>query len=173
MNLKSIIFALLVTLLPNHQAWSQSEQQDETQLPIEVEADRLHAEDQAGLTVYQGHVIAKQGSLTLKGDKIEIRHPNRQLERMTTTGQPAYFERYLSEQQAWVKGHADTLIYYTQPRRVELIGSAYLEQENQHKIQGDKLVYDLDQQTLNAISDQSDSRIKMIITPQKDESESK
>lgn len=170
MNPKIKLLSIAVFLMfAHHQAWSQTiVQDDESQLPIEIEADQLQAEDQTGTTIYEGNVIATQGSMTLKGDKMVIIHPERQLERLTTTGQPAYFERYLIEQESWVKGHAQTLIYHAESRRVELIGSAYLEQENQHQIEGDKLVYDLENQTLNASSEQESSRIKMTITPQQD-----
>lgn len=165
MNLKLIMFVSLLFTTAN-QAWSQFASTDDAQQPIEIEADRLSSQEQQGLTVYQGNVIIKQGTLTLKGDQVEVFHPQNKLDKIISTGEPAYFERYLHEQQSWIKGHANTLIYYAEPRKVELIGSAFIEQENTHQIQGDKLTYDLEKQTLNATSEHQDNRIKMTLTPQ-------
>lgn len=170
--MRSVTFIFWIAL--SFSAWSQTTVDDETKLPIDIEANTLNAQDQHGLTVYSGQVIATQGSLTLTGDQLEIQHPNRQVQKITTTGQPATFKRFLSEQNAWIKGKADTIIYLTEVRKIELIGQAYLEQEGTHKIEGPKLIYDMRAQTLNAGQTESESgRIKMTITPNVEPTEDK
>ncbi|HEY9018035.1 lipopolysaccharide transport periplasmic protein LptA [Thiomicrospira sp.] len=162
--MRSVTFTFLIGL--SFSAWSQTTVDDETKLPIDIEANSLDAQDQQGLTVYSGQVIATQGSLTLTGDQLEIQHPDRQVQKITTTGKPATFKRFLSEQNAWINGKADTIIYLTETRQIELIGQAYLEQEGTHKIEGPKLIYDMQAQTLNAgQTDNESGRIKMTITP--------
>lgn len=152
-------------------SWAQTQATNETSLPIDIEANALDAQDQQGLTIYSGQVIATQGSLTLTGERLEIQHPDRQVQKITTTGSPATFKRFLAEENAWIKGQADTIIYLTQTRQVELIGQAYLEQEGTHKIEGPKLVYDMNAQTLNAGRTENEpGRIKMTITPKSENS---
>lgn len=159
-------FAALMSF--QYQAWS-NQPADESKLPIQIEANQLEAQDQSGITIYSGDVVANQGSMTLKGDRIEIQHPERQLQIITANGQPATFRRFEPQEQAWINGRADTIIYYAQERKVHLIGKAYLEQEGAHDIQGPKLIYDLDALTLNAGStEQETGRIIMTITPKED-----
>lgn len=167
--LRSIVISFLMGL--SFTSFAQTQAQDETNLPIDIEANELDAQDQIGLTIYSGEVIATQGSLTLTGDRLEIQHPDRQVQKITTTGAPATFKRFLTEENAWINGQADTIIYLTQTRQVELIGQAYLEQEGTHKIEGPKLVYDMNAQTLNAGQTEKESgRIKMTITPKSENS---
>jgi lipopolysaccharide export system protein LptA len=154
---------LSISLLTLTQAvWAQNS--NET---ITIEADSLVAQEQQGLSLYQGAVLATQGSLTLQGDQLEITHPNQQLERLHMSGKPAQFKRYLQQQQAWVSGHADTIIYHAQSKQVELIGHAYIEQQGAHTISGPTLYYDLNKETLqaNGSADQP-GRVSVTITPQ-------
>ncbi|WP_052501404.1 lipopolysaccharide transport periplasmic protein LptA [Thiomicrospira microaerophila] len=138
--------------------------------PIQVEADQLDSQDATGITRYTGNVIISQGETQLRGDQVEIQHPNRQLHTMTITGSPALFKFHNPSQQTHITGHAQTIIYHTQQGQVQLIGEAYLEQENTHTIQGPKLVYDINNQTLNAGStDQQTGRVIMTLTPQSDD----
>lgn len=162
--MRSVVASFLISL--SLSSWGQTQTSDETTLPIDIEANKLDAQDQQGLTIYSGQVVATQGSLTLTGDRLEIEHPDRQVQKITTTGNPATFKRFLAEENAWIKGKADTIIYLNQTRQVELIGQAYLEQEGTHKIEGPKLVYDMNAQTLNAGQTEKEAgRIKMTITP--------
>ncbi|MBE0493584.1 MAG: lipopolysaccharide transport periplasmic protein LptA [Thiomicrospira sp.] len=175
MSLKYAIHAIVISFLVglSLNSWAQTQPIDETALPIDIEANQLDAQDQQGLTVYRGDVIATQGTLTLQGDQLEIHHPERQIQKITTTGMPATFKRFLTEENAWVSGQARTIIYLTETRTVELIGQAYLEQEGRHKIEGPKLVYDMNAQTLNAgQTDDESGRIKMTITPKTEASPS-
>lgn len=167
----SVAISLLISLSFN--SWAQTQSADETRLPIDIEANQLDAQDQAGLTLYKGNVIAIQGSLTLEGDQLEILHPERQIQRIVTTGKPAKFKRFLTEENAWINGQAHTIIYFTETRRIELIGQAYLEQEATHKIEGPRLIYDMNAQTLNAgQTDEEPGRIKMTITPRTEDAPS-
>lgn len=161
-----LIMALLIF---SHQAWSNEATQDETKLPINIEADRLDAQDQAGISIYHGNVIATQGSLTLKGEQLKIEHPQRQVQRVTVIGKPATFRRFNVEEQTWISGQADSLIYYANQKQVELIGNAQLEQEGTHSIQGPKLQYDLEQQTIQAGgTTEQPGRVSVTITPKED-----
>jgi lipopolysaccharide export system protein LptA len=148
----------------SHSVWAQNPDN----LPIQIEADQLDSQDALGITSYQGNVIISQGSTVLKGDKVDILHPNRQLDTMTITGSPALFQLNDINKQTHITGRAQTIIYHTQQGEVQLIGDAYLEQQNTHTIQGPKLVYDMNNQTLNAgSSDQQTGRVIMTLTPQR------
>jgi lipopolysaccharide export system protein LptA len=167
--IKSTPFSLILTaclLGFYHQAWSTNPENPANE-PIQIEADSLDAQDARGITRYLGNVLVTQGHTQLSGDQVDINHPNRQLQTLTSVGQPARFQHLDPVEQTLIKGHANTIIYYAQQRKIHLIGDAYLEQENTHKIQGPTLIYDMENQTLNAGStEQQTGRIKMTLTPQ-------
>lgn len=164
MFLKGLLISITLLSFTN-QAWSQAD--DETKLPINIEADTLHAQEQQGFSIYEGDVVATQGSLTLEGQRLEINHPNQQLQRLVITGKPAKFKRYLPEQKAWVTGHADTIIYHAQAKLMDFIGEAHIEQERTHTISGPSLQYDLDKETLQASGTSAQpGRVSVTITPQ-------
>lgn len=164
-----LILSLFFGLFAHNQAWSQAVSNDREQ-PVEIEANQMQADEQTGVSIYIGDVIAVQGSLKVTGEKMDITHPNNELQKIIAIGQPAEFESFLVEQNAWVKGKALTIIYYAEQQKIELIGEAFAEQENKHTITGDKIVYDLDTQILNASSDQPNKRIKMVLTPESETS---
>jgi len=136
------------------------------QQPINIQADSLNTSEREGKSIYNGNVIVTQGSLTLKGDKIEVLHPKGSLSKAITTGQPATFKRYNTEEKSWVKGKASTIEYNTQSKTVLLIGNAEVEQPGKHLITGPKLFYDMQKQTLSAESTpQEKKRVSVTFTP--------
>jgi lipopolysaccharide export system protein LptA len=42
--------------------------------PVEISADRLEADDQAKTLVFIGHAVAKQGDVTINGDRLTIHY---------------------------------------------------------------------------------------------------
>lgn len=161
--LKASLFIVAFLGLPN-QAWSEQNQ------PIQIEADQLDSQDAKGVTRYTGHVVITQGETIITGDQVELIHPERQLNTLTASGDPATFTHYDPLQQTKINGHAQTIIYYAKERKIHLIGHAFLAQHDTHKIQGPRLVYDLNSQTLQAGStDQQTGRVRMTIEPQQQE----
>jgi|ACQI01.1.fsa_nt_gi lipopolysaccharide export system protein LptA len=141
-------------------------QQPDDKQPINIQADQLTASETQGKSLYKGNVIISQGSLTLKGDQIEIFHPKGNLSKAVTTGKPAKFKRFNSVENSWINGHANTIEYDTLKKTVLLIGSAQVEQTGKHIIKGPKLFYDISKQTLRAESTpEQQKRVSVTFTP--------
>ena len=137
--------------------------------PVNIQADQLQASEKAGKSIYSGNVVVTQGSLTIKGDQIEVLHPKGKLSQAITTGTPAIFKRYNQTEKAWVNGKANRIEYDTKAKTVLLIGDAEVEQPGKHKISGSKLFYDLEKQLLNANSSPEDKkRVSVTFTPETD-----
>jgi len=135
--------------------------------PVHISADSLDIQGQTGLSVYQGNVEIKQGSLSLKGDKITIQHPSQALKAINVVGKPANFKRFDSESQSWVNGQADNIIYNAQKKTILLIGSAKVEQPGKHLISGPELTYDILNKTLKAQSTAEEKeRISVTLMPE-------
>ncbi|WP_319380040.1 lipopolysaccharide transport periplasmic protein LptA [Thiomicrorhabdus sp.] len=143
-----------------------AEEKDESKTPVQIDADRLQVLEQQGTSIYQGHVNIKQGSFELRGDEVEVKHPGNQLNTLIAKGQPASFQRYLREEKTLVKGRAQQIIYDAKNRIVTLKGNAEIEQSSKHKISGPELVYDIQNQTLQASSlPNQKQRISVTLTP--------
>lgn len=138
---------------------------DEEQ-PVHITANSLDAAEKKGISIYKGRVIVTQGSLTLTGDEIIVKHPSSQLQTVKSTGQPATFKRFSQIDQAWLKGKANMIEYDALNKTVLLVGNAQVEQPGEHLIKGPKLFYDMSAQTLKAQStEQETGRISVTFNP--------
>lgn len=137
-------------------------------LPVNITSDTLLSQEKAGKSTYKGNVIVTQGSMTLKGDVINVNHPDGKLILVIATGKQANFKRFNKTDQAWLKGKADRIEYHAANKTVLLIGNAQAEQLGKHIITGPKLFYDMDKQTLEAQSTETEKqRISVTFTPAK------
>ena len=159
-----LVMMLAYLLLPSL-VTAETNLPDEQQ-PVNIQADRLLASEKQGNSVYRGNVVVTQGSLTLKGDKIDVFHPQGQVNQVITIGNPATFKRFNPTEQAWVYGKAERIEYHTTKKTVLLIGNAEVEQPGNHLIKGPKLFYDMQKQTLQAESTpQEQKRVSVTFTP--------
>ncbi|WP_051144998.1 lipopolysaccharide transport periplasmic protein LptA [Thiomicrorhabdus sp. Kp2] len=136
------------------------------QQPVNISANSLLASEKTGKSVYKGNVIITQGSLTLKGETVNITHPKNQLTTVVANGNPATFKRFSQIDQAWLKGKAQKIEYNALNKTVLLIGNAVVEQPGKHVISGPKLFYDIAKQTLQAQSTATENkRISVTLNP--------
>lgn len=138
--------------------------------PIEVEANQLDLDDQAGTAVYTGDVEIRQGSMQLTGDRVEIqRNAAGQLSRAIATGERAYIEQQPNPESPLVRGWGRTIRYHVAERRVELIDRAELHQGGD-TFDGGYLEYFLDRRVVQARSDaegvEERQRVRMTLQPE-------
>ncbi|GAB6069539.1 hypothetical protein JCM30760_06360 [Thiomicrorhabdus hydrogeniphila] len=164
-TLTAILALASLAISPFAMSETNSTLPDEQQ-PVNIIADSLLASEKTGKSVYTGNVVITQGSLTLKGDKVNISHPKNQLTRVIATGNPATFKRYSQVDQAWLKGKAQKIEYNVLNKTVLLIGNALVEQPGKHLISGPELFYNIDKQTLQAQSTKTEKkRISVTLNP--------
>lgn len=144
------------------------------QLPIEITADSLDVKGQTGISIYLGNVIISRGTTQLTGDKVTIYHPNKAFQKAEIIGQLATFKRFLPEEQSWVNGHAEKILYDGEKRTVLLTGQAYVNQEGKNDISAPRIFYNLNTERLTAGSSQQEKqRIKMTFTPENESEQGK
>ncbi|HCR97654.1 MULTISPECIES: lipopolysaccharide transport periplasmic protein LptA [Halomonas] len=157
--IRTALFALAVPLSAAAQT---------SQAPIEVEADQLDLDQRAGTAVYSGDVNIRQGSMQLRGDRVEIiRNDAGELSRAIATGERAYLRNQLDDQDAPMEGWARRVVYHVAERRVELIDQAELTQAGD-QFTGGRLEYFIDREVVQARSDVNGSepqRIRMTLQP--------
>jgi lipopolysaccharide export system protein LptA len=136
---------------------------EDAQQPIHIRADKAEIDNNAGRVVYSGSVQVDQGTMRVTAEKMIVEYENQKVVRIVATGTPAHYEQQIEADQAQVKANADTITYHTQAERVDLEGSAYLEQEG-NTITGDFIRYDIVAGRVDA-SAQGDQRIRMVLQP--------
>ncbi len=164
---KIILLACLSSFLlaSSAEVLAQALTPDEEQ-PVHISANSLDAQEKKGVSIYKGNVIVTQGSLTLTGDEIIVKHPDNQLQTVKSTGQPSSFKRFSQAEQSWLKGKANMIEYDALNKTVLLVGSAQVEQPGQHLIKGPRLFYDMVNQTLKAQgTEQEKGRISVTFNP--------
>lgn len=137
--------------------------------PIYVAADRASIDDNTGITVYTGNVDITQGSMILRGDRVELRRDAEgNVDQIISNGTPAYFEQQPSEEQAVTVATGDKLDYGVGSQLLKIIGDAKVTQAGD-EFTGARINYDMEKALVDAFSDsKSDKRVRMVIQPRSD-----
>lgn len=137
--------------------------------PVEVEADQLDIDQNAGTAVYSGDVRIRQGDLHINGARVEIqRNANGELSKAIAIGDRAYIRNRFEDQEGITEGQAKRITYHVAERRVELFDRAELSQGGD-RFTGGKLEYFIDRGVVQARSDVEGSenqRIRMTLQPE-------
>ena len=158
-TVKFLLPLLLLALPP--QAVAKS---DDREQPIEVEADSLEVRDQENISIYEGNVRLVQGSLEINSDRLVIHfNETRELELMEMTGAPARF-RQLDDDNLEMRGRARQINYDGSGSLLELIDDAYFDHAGD-TIEGDRIRVNTDDNSIEAGSEDSSDRVKMLIQP--------
>ncbi len=137
--------------------------------PIYVAADRASIDDNTGITVYTGSVDITQGSMILRGDRVELRRDAEgNVDQIISDGTPAYFEQQPSEEQAVTVATGDKLDYGVGTQLLKILGDAKVTQAGD-EFTGARINYDMEKALVDAFSDsKSDKRVRMVIQPRSD-----
>ncbi len=151
---------LLLSLAPA-QTWAIDGDSDK---PIAVEADSLEVRDEDNISIYQGNVSLKQGSLELDSDRLVIHFSDeRDLELMEMNGTPARF-RQLDNEREEMLGEARQINYTESETLLELIGDAHFIHAGD-LIESELIRINTDTNAIQAGDPDSDERVKMLIQP--------
>jgi len=136
---------ILSASLLSHNAYARKS--DFTQ-PIDVSADRSEYDERAGVQTLIGNVEIKQGTMTIKADKIAIKLTNNQLSRIEGSGSPIEFQQE-NEAGELVTGTANAIDYDALNGSLILTGNATLSQPRQ-RLQSERIVFNSTEQKVSA-----------------------
>jgi lipopolysaccharide export system protein LptA len=139
--------------------WGVPEDADQ---PINIRADTAELDETKGLAIYRGSVQLDQGTLRVTADTMTIELVDQKVVRITAEGNLAHYQQQLNPDEETVRADAETIIYHTQAERVELIGQAYLT-ENDNEFRGTLIEYDMRAGKVNARA--TEGRVEMILSP--------
>lgn len=152
---------LLLALLTWAPLWALDADRDQ---PIEVEADSLEVREQENISIYQGNVKLKQGSLEISSDRLVIHfNDNGDLVLMEMTGNPARL-RQLDNEQREMRGQARQINYLESESLLELIEEARFTHAGD-TIESNLIRINTEDNSIQAGSSDADERVKMLIQP--------
>lgn len=157
---------LLTTLLLSLSASVQALPEDRNQ-PINVSADRASMNERTGITVYTGDVEIIQGSMEIRGERVELhRAADGSIDRIISTGKPARFQQQPSVDQPLTKAYGERMEYRVKQQEVTITENARVDQ-SKDTFTGERIVYNMARAVVNAFGSDREGgeRVKMVIQP--------
>jgi lipopolysaccharide export system protein LptA len=170
-TLAPLVFAAVVALLA---AAAHAERADRDK-PVNIESDRMTADDTKKTATFEGSVVLTQGTLKIEADRIVVRQDESGFQYGVAYGNPAKFRQKRDGSDEFVDGQALRLEYDGRAERVEFFDEARLHRDSGDDIRGNYISYDAKTEyfTVNSGSQAAksgrDSRVRATIMPKKSE----
>lgn len=116
--------------------------------PADIEADDIEFDFKKGTRTYTNNVLAVQGTLRLKADKLHAIYKDGELDNATAWGSLARFKQRPDGKQHDVEGWAKKIIVNQAANTLTLIGKAALKQ-GADTARGETIVYNMANDTLS------------------------
>ena len=143
--------------------------------PINLESDRLVANEAKKISTFEGHVVVTQGTLVIRADRIIVRQDAQGFQRGTATGNPATFRQKREGYDEYIDGEALKIEYDAKTERVEFFECARLHRGSREDVRGNYISYDQKTEYFRVESSGttstqcSDVRVRAVIMPKKSE----
>jgi lipopolysaccharide export system protein LptA len=157
-----LLLALLLTLPLG--AWALPEDRNQ---PINISADRASMDRRTGVTVYTGAVEIIQGSMEIRGQRVELhRAADGSIERIISTGNPARFQQQPAAGQPLTKAYGGKMDYQVKKQEITITENARVDQAKD-TFTGERIVYNMERALVNAYGSDREGgeRVKMVIQP--------
>ena len=130
------VFVLTGLLLPVARA-----EKADREKPVNVESDRVTVDDAKQLTLFEGRVILTQGTMVIRGDRMEVRQDKEGFKHGTVWGKQAYFKQKREGINEWVEGWGERIEYDSRADKLQLFTRAAMK-KGDDDVAGDYISYD-------------------------------
>ncbi len=117
--------------------------------PVNIEADKMTADDNKKTTHFEGRVVLTQGTIRLTADDMTVREDPDGFKYATAYGNPVTFRQKREGVNEWVDGMAQHVEYNGKLDRIELFDKAVVHRDKD-EIRGNYLSYDTKTEFLQA-----------------------
>ena len=128
---------LALALLP---AGAHAEKADREKA-VNVESDRVMVDDVKQVSVFEGNVVLTQGSMVIRGDRMEVRQDKEGFKQGTVWGKQAYFRQKREGASELIEGWGERIEYDSRADKVQLFTRAAMKKGNDD-VSGDYISYD-------------------------------
>lgn len=160
--MKKTLFIILLSLIP---IASRAQFDPDFSKPLELSGDFLSFNLNAREGVYQGNFIAKQGSMSIEGNEIELKQKkNKQLDRIIALGHSVEFKKKNYQTGELINGSAEKITYDANRLLVTLEGNAEISSDSGKSFKSAKITYGLTSGEIKAVGN-GQRRVQIIIPP--------
>jgi lipopolysaccharide export system protein LptA len=139
--------------------------------PVNLEADRVTIDDAKQLAVFEGNVVLTQGTLQIRGDRMEVHQDKEGFKQGTTWGNPASFRQKREGYDEYIEGWAARIEYDGRVETLQMYTRAQLRRA-QDEVRGDYISYDARSEFFQvtggpktATPDNPGGRVRAVIQP--------
>lgn len=143
--------------------------------PVNVESDRMTADDAKQVAVFDGRVVLTQGTFILRADRLTVRQDKDGFSFAVAEGKPATFRQKRDGADEWVDGEALRIEYDGKKDLVELFDRARLTRDKD-EVRGNYISYDSRSEFFTVQNSKEfqpspgrDGRVRAVIQPKKGE----
>lgn len=143
--------------------------------PVNIESDRMNADDAHKTAVFEGRVVLTQGTLVIRADRLTITQDTEGFQSAVALGKPARFRQKREGVNEFIEGEALRIEYDGRADRVQLFERARVGRDSGDDVRGNYISYDAKTERFsvrsaaNAPSEDADSRVRAVIMPKKKE----
>lgn len=162
-------FSLLVLFAPGP-AGAERADRDK---PVNIESDRMSADDAKKTAVFDGKVVLVQGTLTIRADRITVRQDAEGFQFGIATGNLATFRQKREGFNEYVEGEAERIEYDGRADRVEFFNRARMRRDGGDDVNGNYISYDSRTEYFTVLSAKDaprgapEGRVRAVIMPKK------
>ena len=140
--------------------------------PIHLEADRVTVDDAKQIATFSGNVVLTQGSMVIRGDRMEVRQDKAGFRQGVTWGNLAYFRQKREASEEPIEGWAERIEYDGRANKVQMFNRALLKR-GEDEVRGSYISYDANTEffqvlgggTKSAAAKPGDGRVRAILQP--------
>ena len=109
--------------------------------PIHLEADRVTVDDAKQISTFSGNVVLTQGTMILRGDRMEVRQDKDGFRQGTVWGNLAYFRQKREGYDELIEGWSERIEYDSRADKIQMFNRAMLKR-GQDEVRGNYISYD-------------------------------
>lgn len=108
--------------------------------PVNLEADRVTIDDAKQIAIFEGNVVLTQGTLQIRGDRMEVRQDKEGFKQGTTWGNLAYFRQKREGYDEYIEGWAERIEYDGRTEIMQMFNRSQLKR-GQDEVRGSYISY--------------------------------
>jgi lipopolysaccharide export system protein LptA len=139
--------------------------------PIHLEADRVTVDDAKQVANFMGNVVLTQGTMVIRGDRMEVRQDKSGFRHGVTWGNLAYFRQKRDGVDEYIEGWAERIEYDGRADKVQMFARATMKR-GQDEVRGSYISYDanteffqVDGAAKSTDAKPGDGRVRVIMQP--------
>ena len=145
--------------------------------PVNLESDRMNADDAKKTAVFEGRVVLTQGTMVIRADRLIVRQDSQGFQFGTAMGNPASFRQKREGYEEFIEGEAERIEYDGRADRVEFFNRARLRRDCGDDVVGNFISYDAKTEQFSVQSAQGtaagkDDRVRAVIMPKNPKAQS-